>query len=269
MRALAALALLIGAIALPEATARAADALVLHELAPTGVLRVAIGVGPAPSGFYTTEEPSGERRGVSVELGRFLAYRLGVPVLFVPYRASGEIQNSANSGMWDVTFLPVDEERKLVVDFGNAYHLLESSYLVAPRSTIATLADANRRGVRIVGVRDTATFRASNRASPMATHIAVDGPEQAIAMLNASEADAIALGRESLTAIEGRIAGSRVLDGSFLDSTTAVAVPQGRPAGRAYVSAFIEGAKASGLVRRAFDSVGLRTSRVAPPGMAP
>jgi polar amino acid transport system substrate-binding protein len=248
---------------------RAADAQVLQDLAPTGVLRVAIGIGPAPSGFYATEEPSGELRGVSVELGRYLAYKLGVPVVFVRHAASGEIQNSANSGAWDVTFLPVDDERKMVVDFGNAYHLLESSYLVAPRSTITDLPQANRRGVRIVGVRDTATFRASNRASPMATHIAVEGPERAVVMLMAGEADAIALGRESLTAIAARIPGSRVLDGSFLNSSTAVAVPKGRPVGRAYVTAFIEEAKALGLVRRAFDSVGLQSSVVAPPGMIP
>jgi polar amino acid transport system substrate-binding protein len=62
------------------------------------------------------------------------------------------------------------------VDFGSPYHLLQSTYLVAPGSPIQTIAEANRAGVRIVGVRDTATFRASNRASPNATHTAVAGP---------------------------------------------------------------------------------------------
>jgi polar amino acid transport system substrate-binding protein len=267
LRLAAALALITSCIL--SSPVRAADAQVLRELAPTGVLRVAIGIGPAPSGFYVKEEPSGELRGVSVELGRYLAYKLGVPVVFIRHAASGEIQNSANSGAWDVTFLPVDDERKMVVDFGNAYHLLESSYLVGPRSTITDLAQANRRGVRIVGVRDTATFRASNRASPMATHSAVEGPERAVAMLTAGEADAIALGRESLTAIAARVPGSRVLDGSFLNSSTAVAVPKGHAAARAYVTEFIEDAKASGLIRRAMDNAGLQTSVVAPPGMVP
>jgi polar amino acid transport system substrate-binding protein len=46
-------------------------------------------------------------------------------------------------------------------------------------------------------------------------------------------------------------------------------VPKGKPAALRYVGEFIEEAKASGLVRRAFDEVGLTTSIVAPPGMKP
>ena len=61
--------------------------------------------------------------------------------------------------------------------------------------------------------------------------------------------------------------GSRVLDEAFLNSTTAVAVPQNKPAARAYVTEFIEEAKASGLIRRALDMMGLKTSQVAPAGM--
>jgi polar amino acid transport system substrate-binding protein len=60
-----------------------------------------------------------------------------------------------------------------------------------------------------------------------------------------------------------------VLDGGFLNSTTAVAVAKGKPAALAYVTEFVEEAKASGLVRRALDSMGLRTSQVAPAGMKP
>ena len=52
-----------------------------------------------------------------------------------------------------------------------------------------------------------------------------------------------------------------------MNSTTSVAVPKGKPAALAYVSAFIEEAKASGLVRQAFDEMGLKYSQVAPAGM--
>jgi polar amino acid transport system substrate-binding protein len=46
-----------------------------------------------------------------------------------------------------------------------------------------------------------------------------------------------------------------------------VAVPKGKPAALAYVTEFIEEAKASGLVRQAFDEMGLNLSVVAPAGM--
>jgi len=136
-------------------------------------------------------------------------------------------------------------------------------------SSIKSVAEANAAGVRIAGVKDTATFRASNRASPHATHIAAAGVDAAVALMRDGKADAIALSRESLTGLAAKIPGSRILEGGFLNSTTAIAVPKNKPAALAYAGAFIEEAKASGLVRRAFDEMGLKTAQVAPAGMKP
>src|SRR4029079_7546919 len=99
----------------------------------------------------------------------------GVPCEFLLQRAAGEIETAAASGKWDVTFMPVDEERKKFVDFANAYHLLQSTYLVAPGSKLAKLEDANARGVRIGGIANTATFRAAQRTAPTATFVTVPG----------------------------------------------------------------------------------------------
>jgi len=162
-------------------SARADDAAARNELMPTGKLRVAIAVGPAPSGIYVIkDEASGKYRGVTIDLSAALAKKLGAEIDYVAYLASGEIQGAASKDAWDVTFMPVDEERKKFVDFGSPYHLLQSTYLVAPGSTIQTVADANQAGVRIVGVKDTATLRASSKASPNATHVALAGVDAAI-----------------------------------------------------------------------------------------
>jgi polar amino acid transport system substrate-binding protein len=48
-----------------------------------------------------------------------------------------------------------------------------------------------------------------------------------------------------------------------------VAVPKGKPEALAYVSQFIEEAKAAGLVRKSFDAMDLKNSQVAPAGMKP
>ena len=85
-----------------------AQADVMKELAPTGKLRVAIAVASAL--YATKDDATGQYRGVTVELGSAMARKLGVPVEFLPHLASGEIQNSAASGKWDVAFMPVDEE---------------------------------------------------------------------------------------------------------------------------------------------------------------
>ena len=91
----------------------AQDAAAKQELAPTGKLRVGIAVSPAPSALWVVPGPeAGSYRGVAVDLGTQLAAKLEVPVVFVPYKGSGEITNDADKNVWDVTFVPVDDERK-------------------------------------------------------------------------------------------------------------------------------------------------------------
>src|SRR5215467_4587224 len=246
------------------------DAAVSQQLTPTGKLRVAIAIAPAPSAqFAIKDEATGAYRGVAVILGQALAKRLGVEAELIAHNGSGEIQNSASDNRWDVAFLPVDEERKKFVDFGNAYHLLQSTFLAAPGSKINSVKDANAKGIGIGGVANTATFRAAIKATPNATHIEFAKVDAAVAAMQERKIEAIALSRESLSGLVGKIAGSRILDDAFLNSSTAVCVPKGKPAALAYVSEFIEEAKASGLVRSGLDDVGLKSSQVAPAGMKP
>jgi polar amino acid transport system substrate-binding protein len=245
-----------------------ADAAVMQQLAPTGKLRVAIAVAPSPSAQFAIKDGD-NYRGVAVTLGTALAKKLGVTVELVAHQNSGEIQNSAAGNKWDIAFIPVDDERKKFVDFGNAYHLLQSTFLVAPGSKIASVKDADAEGVAIGGVANTASFRAAKKATPKATHIDFVGVDAAVAAMLDRKIEAIALSRESLSGIIGKIAGSRILDDAFLNSSTAICVPKGKPAALAYVSDFIEEAKASGLVRKALDEMGLTSSQIAPAGMKP
>ncbi len=239
---------------------------VLKELAPTGKLRLGVAVGPTiGAGNVVMDSASGKPRGVAVDLGTELAQKLGVPIDFVAYPNSGALTDASESGAWDVAFIPVDDERKKRVDFGPAHIVLQSTYLVAPGSTIQTLGEVDRPGVRVAGVENTATARAAARSLKNVTIAHVKTAEDLFDLLRSGKADAIALSREALTALSGKLPASRVLDGGFLNSFVAIAVPKNRPAALAYVSVFIEGAKASGSVRRALDNAGLKTSVVAPP----
>ena len=147
------LALVVFAIAIlmygPNASAVPAA---LAELAPSGKLRVGVVVAPTPSASFAIKDASGNLRGVAVTLGTELAEKLGVAVEFVPYPNSGELSEAVRGHACEVAFLPVDEERKKQVEFGPAYNLFESTLLVPSGSNIATLADANRAGVRVVGI---------------------------------------------------------------------------------------------------------------------
>jgi polar amino acid transport system substrate-binding protein len=244
------------------------SAAVMAQLAPTGKLRVAIAVAPSPSAQFAIKDGD-VFKGVAVTLGTELAKAMGAPAEIVAHNGSGEIQNSAGANRWDVAFLPVDAERKKLVDFGNAYHLLQSTFLVAPGSKMQSVKDANATGVGIGGVANTATFRAAIKATPNATHVEFAKVDAAVAAMNEKRIEAIALSRESLSGLVGKIPGSRILDDAFLNSSTAVCIPKGRPEALDYVSAFIEEAKASGLVRKSLDAMGLKSSVVAPAGMKP
>src|SRR5215470_18852348 len=189
--------ILLSVAALVGGTAHADDAAARKELTPTGKLRVAIAVGPAPSGIYAIKDAaSGQYRGVTIDLSAALAKKLGVAIEYIPYLGSGEIQGAAGSGAWDVSFMPVDEERKKFVDFGSPYHLLQSTYLIAPGSKIMSVDEVNTANVRVGGAANTATFRAAQKASPQATFVTFPGVDAAIKAMQSGEIDAIALSRE-------------------------------------------------------------------------
>jgi polar amino acid transport system substrate-binding protein len=258
------------AAAFVDGPARADDAAAKKELAPTGKLRVGIAVAPTPGAGNVGRDASGTYRGVAIDLGAELANKLAVAVEFVPYPNSGALTDAVAGSAWDVAFLPVDAERKKKVDFGSAHIVLQSTYLVGPGSPIATLADVDKPGVRVAGVENTATARAA-AASLKQNSVAtlVKTADELFDLLKSGKADAIALSRESLTQLAAKLPGSRVLDGAYLNSYVAVAVPKGKPAGLAYVSAFVDAAIASGSVRRALDKIGMQTSTVPPAGTRP
>jgi polar amino acid transport system substrate-binding protein len=241
----------------------------LHELAAKGPLRVAIAISPAPSALYAVKDTNGQFRGVTVDLGNALAARIGRPVQFVAYASTGEITAAGNSDAWDVTFMPYDAARAKLVDFGTPYHLLQSTLLVTGRANAGTLQEVDRADIRIAGVEGTATARAAAAFFKQARVVSVRGVDDAVALVNAGNAEAIGLSRESLVGLLDKVPGSRVLDGGFLNSTTAVAVPKGKTASLAYVSAAVEELKANGSVRKSLDAMGLTGSAVAPPGMKP
>ncbi len=235
-------------------------------VAPGGRLRVAVAVGPASSTLWTVRDPkTGVPRGVTVDIGAALGSWLGLPVDLVEHPSSGAIIENADAGTWDVAFTPVDAERRKQVLFGPDYFAGESTLLVPAGSRIKSLADADAAGVKIVGVENTATIRSARRVLSKATVIGVGALEEALALVKAGEADAVALGRESLESLLPRFPGGKVLDGAFHTATTAIAVPPGRPEALPVVTRFLEAAKADGTVRRIFDRHGLAGSPVAPP----
>jgi polar amino acid transport system substrate-binding protein len=243
----------------------AEDAAALRELTPTGTLRVGIGVGQASSAFWTVRDGTGQPRGVTVSLGSALAQKLGVKLELLAYNSSGEVAEAGAAGQWDVSFMPVDAERAKNVDFGPNYYLFTSTFLVPAGSAIRAMEDVDRPGIRIAGVANTTTIRTAERTLKSAQIIGAASMDEVVGLLRDGKVDAIAFGREALEGLLPKLPGARLLDGHFHATGAAVAVPKDKPAALAYVTAFIEDAKANGLVRKALGEAGI-TGPVAPAG---
>jgi polar amino acid transport system substrate-binding protein len=235
----------------------------VNELIPTGKLRCGLAVAPKMSALFVIKEADGSPRGITADLGHALAQKLGVPLEFVIAPNTGVLTDALASGAIDVAFMPVDEERKKRLDFGPAYCMVESTYMVTAASGIKTLLEVDRPGVRVVGIANTTTIRAAGRTLKNTAPTAATSIDDALALLRAGQADAFALGRDSLPDFVALFPGSHIVDGGFQQTGVAIAVPKGRPGALAYVTAFMQEAKASGAIRRAMDRAGMTMLEVA------
>jgi polar amino acid transport system substrate-binding protein len=236
-----------------------------HDVAPTGSLRVAIAVGPAASTFWATRDPdSGAPRGVTVELAKAAAAKLGVSLQLVLYQNSGEIAAAAASDGWDISFMPADAERERLVDQGPPYVVYESTYLVRAGSDIRAIADVDRDGIHVGAIAGTSTSRTVAKSLKHATLTTFSKPEAAAELLGHQQLDALAMGTDALIDLAKGLPGTRVLAEPVQSTGVVVTVPKNRPATREWAADFIEKAKADGTVRRAFDSAGFARTPVAP-----
>ena len=236
----------------------------MKELTPTGKLRAGIVFAPKMSALFVIKDADGEPHGITADLSRELARELDVALEFTIAPNSGLVTDMLASGAIDVSFMPVDEERRQRVDFGPYYCLIESTYMVTGPSGLKTLAEVDQKHVRVVGIANTTTIRAATRTLKNTQPIAATSIEDAVAMLRAGTVDAFALGRDSLPDFVKDFPGSRVVDGGFQQTGIAIAVPKGRPQALAAVTAFMNRAKQSGVVRAAFDRAGMKDLEVAP-----
>jgi polar amino acid transport system substrate-binding protein len=235
----------------------------IKELAPAGALRAGVVAAPAASAFFAIRD--GEAvRGVTVDLLRGFAETLELPFDLQVYDNSGQVTEAVANGACDVAFMPHDAERAKKVDFGPAYFFIASTYLVPAGSSIQSIDEVNRPGVRIVAIANTTTARSARRTAPNASVEEVPSVAQMTAMAGKGEGDAFALTHDSLAGLMPQLPGARILPGHFQQTGIAVAVPKGRAAALKLVSALLTDAKASGAVRRAFDAAGFKDAAVAP-----
>ena len=216
------------------------------ELAPTGALRAGINMGNFL--LVTGRTPDGDPDGVSPDLARAIAVRLGVPLRLVPFKSPGELGDAVGTDVWDICLIGAEPQRAEKIEFTAAYAEIEATYLVPAGSSIKAIAEVDRPGARIAVSGRSAYGLWLDRNIEHATLVRSDGGGNAFNQFVADKLDALAGLRPGLIENVQKLPGARVLDGQFVTVQQAVGTAKTNDAGAAFLRSFVEEAKASGLV---------------------
>jgi polar amino acid transport system substrate-binding protein len=231
------------------------------DLVKAGKIRV--GLFPP----QTVKDPaSGELKSVWVEIARALAARIGVQAAPLEYPTPPKVIKCLEVGACDIVFLPFGALAPDVGDFSAPFIQLEYTLLVPAGSSIRSVADADRVGIRIAAVRNHDSTLALARMLKQAELVYAETPDPTFELLRTGYADVMASTRNALLPYSARLPGSRVLEEHYGVNLNRVVILKGQPDWLAYINAFVEEAKSSGLVQKAIDRAGPRGVTVAPLG---
>jgi polar amino acid transport system substrate-binding protein len=233
-----------------------------QALAPTGKLRVGLQLG-SPHNMIR-DSVSGEMSGVGFDLGKELARRMGVPFEPITYPSVGALLDAGKAGAWDVAFVGFSPARAKEWDFTALHMEVEFGYLVPAGSSISTMVDVDRPGIRVAVQEKSQPDIFVSRTLKTAVVVRAPSLAATVEMLKSGKADAIFSIKPSLFEASKQLPGSRVLEGRPGVDPHAMVMPKGRDLGLAYARQFIEEAKSGGLVKAAIDRVGMRGAVVAP-----
>jgi len=233
---------------------------VLKEFAPTGTLRAAINQGNT---VLAQKGQNGEALGITVDLARELARRLGLPIELVTFDAAGKVFEAMKRGIWDIAFLAVEPVRAAEIDFTAPYVLIEGTYMVPKDSALKSIEDVDRSGVRIAVNKGSAYDLYLTRTLKHATLVRHD--RDGIGMFKADQLEAAGGVRQPLESYAKQDPSVRVMAGRFMAIQQAMGMPKGRGAAPEYLRGFVEEMKASGFVADALKRSNQPDAVVAPP----
>jgi len=231
------------------------------DLAPNGTLRAAINVGNAVLAARGTPEPTG----VSVDVAKELARRLGVPLHLIVFDAAGKVVEAGKTGDWDIAFVALDLKRAAEIAQSPPYVQIEGAYLVRNDSPLKSNDEVDRKGHRVVVGRNSAYDLYLTRELKQAELVRTPTSAMVTDTFVKENYEVAAGVKQQLEADAKRVPGVRLLPGRFMVINQAMASQRGKEAGARYVREFIEDVKASGFVAKALERH-KQTAAVAPAG---
>src|ERR1700682_338017 len=224
---------------------------VRQALAPSGKLRIGVYVDRPIS--LIRDRATGEGKGVAHDTGREVARRLGVPFEVIEFPRVAEVLAALKAGDVDITVTNATAVRAKDVDFTSPVLLLELGYLAPAGSPVASIADADRAGIRIGVTQGSTSSSTLPRQLKNAAIVPAASMKRAIEMLASHQVDAFATNKANLFEMADGVPGSRVLDGNWGVEHLAIAIPKGRERAMPWLEDFVVEAKREGFIARAVE----------------
>lgn len=218
----------------------------IHEIAPSGTLRVAINVGNSVLTNYDAQ--TGKAGGITVEIANALAKKLGLPLELKIFKSAGNVVDAVTHDAWDIAFLARDPKRAETIGFSHPYILIEGSYLVRSESSFKANEDVDRPGVRIAVGKGAAYDLYLARNLKHASLERAPTTPTAVDLFLEENLDVAAGVRQPLNEFAANRDDVRVLPGRFMVIEQAMAVPAGRPAALRYVEEHVRELITSGAI---------------------
>jgi len=226
-----------------------------ESLAPTGKLRASLYLG-GPTNVIV-HPTTGEMKGVGYEIGKELARRLGIPYEPVIYKTPKLLVDDIESDNWDIAFIARSSTREKIMKFSETYLSLEQGFLVPTDSSIKTMEEVDRPGIR-VGVPAGGSV-IPRVAGVLSNEKLVEvGMPRAAALIRSGAVDVFSANKGNLYQISDQLPGSRVLDGYFSVDEFALGIPTGRKIEMSLLNELIEEIKSQGLIEAASKRAGVR-----------
>jgi len=249
------------AVHLPGVTS--AQTAIDTEIAPTGKLRMGLN---ASTTTLVTRTADGNFSGISVDLGKFIAEKLGMAYEPVVYASPATWTASFGKDEWDIGVTGRNATVGKLLDFGPDVILIESVFVAAPGREFTDAREVDRTGIRVAvsGNASADVFLSRTLKSAQIVRVAGD-TASVIDVLRSGKADVYATLAENASVIAERLPGAKIIPGVFNTVGFAVAMPKGRSSiAQARLAQIVNEAKAAGLVQKAIEKSGLKGVRVAP-----
>ena len=204
--------------------------------------------------------------GISVDLGKLIATRLGVAFEPVIYPDTDTYAKSFGTGQWDIAIGPRTPVAESHSDFSPDFMLVDNIYVAAPGREFAHASEVDRTGVKIAVVLNGAPDQFLSRTLKSAQLVRISGGSDAmIEALRTGKADVYGSNAENVHTVAAGLPGAKIVPGAFWSVRMAVAFPKARSAAvKNKLAEIVSTAKATGLIQKSIEEARLKGVRVAP-----